>query len=131
MAVIPLPVQDLDLNGADGITVYDNSTTPAVQSGTLTNDNQLSFVNDGRTFLHMYNPLTNNRTVEIRTAGTFEGFAIEDIAGTTGNAARRRITLEDREDYILGPFPVDIFGEVVVFASEIEEMDISVVRWPI
>lgn len=86
------------------VTRSGNGLTPAYGAVAAGGD---TFVNNGRTFLHFKNTNGATRTVTVDSDASFpadSGRAAADLAAvipaTTG-------------DKILGPFPVEIWGEVV------------------
>lgn len=75
--------------------------TPAYTAAQAAGSGSNSFLNDGRTFIHIKNGGASPITATFQTPGSVNGLAISDLVITIANAAEK----------VVGPFEPGIFNQ--------------------
>ena len=122
MAVKELPTQGQAIGGA-ALNYYDSTAaTPAAQRltvGTLTTGDQFDIPNNGETVLLFKNGAAPTVDVVIESKATVGGLAVAD----------RTVVVPANGDLMIGPFPVNVYGDTLRIAIEtVASTELAIIR---
>ena len=118
MAEVAFPVDECTSRGVE-VGRYQSSSTPALSAGDFAGSgNQMTIPNDGKTVIYSQTGGTTI-TMTVQTVFTLDGLALADLVLAIPANARR----------CYGPFPREIYGDVLKFAlNRVNSLRLSFMR---